>query len=194
MKRREFVEKLGIGSAGIAAAAALAGTRVNAAPAKQHEHGGPEVDGPLAQATVSFGQWSADFSPALDRLATVFPATTNRLANNHHLIPYVATIKAGGAVNFLFSGTHNLQIFAPGTTVDSINTDLRTATDTPFGGFINDPTNRIYRGLDPRPLPQDRLEAVTFAEKGTYLVICGVVAHFVVVAPATPMHGFVKVV
>lgn len=49
--------------------------------------------------------------------------------------------------------------------------------------LINDPTNRVYRGLDPsifRPLGQiqDRIEVVHFNDPGTYLVICGVLPHF----------------
>ena len=193
MKRREFVEKLGIGSAGIAAAAALAGTRVNAAAAKQHDHG-TETDGPLAQATVSFGQWKMP----LDRFSVNPPPS----ANNHHLIPYVATIKAGGAVNFLFSGLHNLLIYGEATTMDDLvallpprgNTDPFpniVSPNLPFGGFLDFPTDRVYRGLNPQAagLGADRVEAVTFAEKGTYLAVCGVVAH-----TRDRMHGFVKVI
>jgi plastocyanin len=181
MKRREFVEKLGLGSAAAATAAAL-GSRVSAAPEKQHDH--TQVDGPLAQATVAFGQWRTDLSPALDR----FPNNSPRTANNHKLIPYVATIKAGGAVNFLISGTHQVLVYGSGTTLDSITRTVIEASAT-FPGFVDDSTNRLYRGLDPRPLPQDRLENVTFADKGTFLVVCGLVPHF-----DEGMHGFVKVV
>jgi hypothetical protein len=141
MKRREFVEKIGMGSAGLAAAAAL-GTGVSASPDKQrghHDH--TQVDGPLASATISFGQWQTD--PPFDR----FPAINETLI-----------IEA-------------------------------TPGPPPFPGFIDDPNNRIYRGNDPRLLPQDRVEVITFAEKGTYLVVCAVVPHF-----ADRMHGFVKVV
>jgi len=187
MKRREFVEKLGIGSAGIAAAAALAGTRVSAAAAKQHDHGA-ETDGPLAQATVSFGQWKLP----LNRFTAAPPPT----ANNHHLIPFVATIKAGGAVNFLISGLHNVLVYGEGTTLEELQAAVAAdpaGTINPvapgFGGFVDIPTNRLYRGLDPRTQTPDRAEAVTFAEKGTYLVVCGVLAHF-----NQGMHGFVKVV
>jgi len=184
MKRREFVEKLGLGSAGVATAAVLA-SRVGAAPEEQHDH--TQVDGPLSQATVSFGQWRTDLTPALDR----YPSNSPRTANSHKLIPYTATIKAGGAVNFLISGTHQIVIYGPGTTLDSITRNIidAVAGPPPFPGFIDDPVNRIYRGPDPRPLPQDRVENVTFASKGTYLVICSLVPHF-----DEGMHGFVKVV
>ena len=183
MKRREFVEKLGIGSASLAAAGAL-GSVVSAAPGDQaHDHS--TLDGPLASANVSFGSWRTD--PALDR----FPNNSPRTANNHKLLPYTTTIKAGGSVAFNISGTHLLLIYAPGTTLASIDGSLiefATPGPPPFPGFINDPNNRIYRGLDPRPLPQDRVEVVTFASPGTHLVVCGLVPHFV-----EGMHGFVKV-
>jgi hypothetical protein len=61
------------------------------------------------------------------------------------------------------------------------------------GGIIDDANNRIYRGWDPNPIPnnfqRDRVEAVHFAEPGRYLVICGVVNHFV----NDRMYGFVRV-
>ena len=55
--------------------------------------------------------------------------------------------------------------------------------------MINDPDRRIYRGLDPRLVPQDRVEVVHFANPGTYLVICGVLPHF-----NDDMFGFVRVI
>lgn len=187
MKRREFVEKLGIGSAGVAAAAAI-GSVVSATPTArgaQHDHN-LRVDGPLASAVVSFGQWLTD--PPLDR----FPNNSPRTANQHKLIPYTATIKAGGSVTFQISGTHLLLVYGPGTTLDSIDKTLvefATPGPPPFPGFINDPENRVYRGLDPRLQPQDRSETITIAHPGTYLVVCGLVPHFL-----EGMHGFVKVV
>jgi plastocyanin len=189
MKRREFVEKLGIGSATLAAAGAL-GSVVSSASGSQHDHS--TLDGPLASATVAFGSWVTE--PALDR----FPNNSPRTANNHKVLPYNTTIKAGGSVTFNISGTHQVLVYAPGTTLESITRTIVEAvppptppatTPPPFPGFINDPVNRIYRGLDPRPLPQDRQETVTFAEKGTHLVVCGLVPHF-----DEGMHGFVKVV
>ena len=184
MKRREFVGKLGLGSAGVATAAVL-GSRLSAAPEQQHDH--TAVDGPLAQATVSFGQWRTDLTPALDR----YPSNSPRTANNHKLIPYTATVKAGGAVNFVISGTHQVLVYGPGTTLDTITLNVvdAVAGPPPFPGFIDDPVNRVYRGLDPRPLPQDRTESVTFATKGTYFVVCGLTPHF-----DEGMAGFVKVV
>lgn len=183
MKRREFVERLGLGSMSVAAAGALGSVVHSASAAQAHDHS--PLDGPLANAVVSFGQWRT--SPALDR----FPNNSPRTANHHRHLPYTATIKAGGGVTFQINGVHLLLIYAPGTTLESITRNVVEATPgpPPFPGFVDDPNNRIYRGLDPRPLPQDRQETVTFADTGIYLVVCGLVPHF-----DEGMHGWVKVV
>jgi len=183
MKRREFVERLGLGTMSVAAAGALVSVVHDASAAQAHDHS--PLDGPLASAVVSFGQWRT--SPALDR----FPNNSPRTANQHRHLPYTATIKAGGSVTFQINGVHLLLIYAPGTTLESITRNVVEATPgpPPFPGFVDDPNNRIYRGLDPRPLPQDRQETVTFADTGTYLVVCGLVPHF-----DEGMHGWVKVV
>ena len=190
MKRREFVGKIGVGSAGLVAATAI-GIKGSAAVTAQHKHDSTQVDGPLATATVSFGAWLTNATPAVDRFAT--PGNT-RTQNYHKVVPYDVTIKAGGTVNFLISGLHLLLIYAPGTTVESIDETLIEFAVPPvpgpfFPGFINDPVNRVYRGLDPRPAPLDRVEAVTFAEPGRYLVVCGILTHFL-----DNMVGYVTVI
>jgi len=183
MKRREFFGRLGVGSAGVVAGSAL-GSRLTAA-AEQHDH--EQVGGPLAQATVSFGQWMTPFSR--------FPSVNDRTRNQHLLIPYVATIKAGGSVNFIIAGFHQVLVYAPGTELGDVNGGLlASTTGTPppgvvFPPLVNDPNNRVYRGLDPSLFPQDRVESITLADKGTYLVVCGVLPHF-----NERMHGFVNVV
>jgi hypothetical protein len=182
MKRREFVEKLGIGSAGL-----VAGTALGAAPADAGQHDHEQVTGPLASATVSFGQWHTP----LDRFPNA--GNTPPSTNQHLLIPYVATVKAGGSVNFVISGLHLVAIYEPGVTM----ADLQAAIDAglvleptlPFGGFLNQPAGLVYRGLDPRPLTRDRVEVVSLAQPGTYLAVCGVVAHF-----RDNMHGWIKVI
>jgi plastocyanin len=184
MKRREFVEKVGVGSAGIVAAATLGfGSKRTAA---QHVHDSTQVDGPLANASVSFGQWLTE--PPIDRFAT---GGNTRTQNQHKVIPYNVTIKAGGSVSFIISGLHLLLVYGPGTTMESIDSSLvEFAVPNVFPGFINDPTNRIYRGLDPRaPAPLDRVEVVTFAEPGRYLVVCGILSHF-----QANMSGWVNVI
>ena len=122
MKRREFVEKLGIGSATLAAAGAL-GSVVSSASGSQHDHS--TLDGPLASATVAFGSWVTE--PALDR----FPNNSPRTANNHKVLPYNTTIKAGGSVTFNISGTHQVLVYAPGTTLESITRTIVEAVPTP---------------------------------------------------------------
>jgi plastocyanin len=114
--------------------------------------------------------------------------------NAHVVIPQIAKIKAGGTVNFIISGLHQVIVYDDGTQPS----DISLANQ--IGGFpgppklpplIDDPNRRIYRGLDPRPLfPNvlDRVEVVQFENPGTYLVICGVVPHF-----QAGMYGFVKV-
>lgn len=141
------------------------------------------VEGPLANATVSFGNWRTD--PPLDR----FPNVNDRTRNGHHLIPHESTIKAGGTVNFVIAGFHHVLVYGPGTQPTDINTALVMPVTAPPGPpLINDPTNRVYRGLDPSLFPQDRVEVVELANPGTYLVMCGVLPHF-----NDGMYGFVKV-
>ena len=78
-------------------------------------------------------------------------------------------------------------IYDDGTQPVNINTNL--VVPPPPVAIIDDPTNRIFRGLDPRLQSQDRVESVTFNKPGTYLVICAVLPHFV----NDRMFGFVKV-
>jgi plastocyanin len=131
-------------------------------------------EGPLSNATVSFGAWMT--TPPFDR----FPNTSSAAANHHELIPREVKIKAGGTVNFIIAGLHQVVVYDDGTKPGDINTALTTpTTGTPAGTpLINDPNRRIYRGPDPSLLPRDRVEVVHFANPGTYLVICGVLTHF----------------
>lgn len=141
------------------------------------------ADGAKVQATVSFGQWQTD--PPLDR----FFVPNDRTRNDHFVIPQQVKIKAGGAVNFIISGFHAPTIYDAGTQPDDINPDLQLAIPPVAVPLINDPTNRIFRGVDPRTVSQDRVESVSFHKPGTYLVICAVHPHFV----NDKMFGFVKV-
>src|SRR5918995_4271253 len=153
MKRREFV-----------ASVLASGVAVPALASQGHDHG--SISGPLANVVVSFGAWKTD--PALDRFPNVEPPPPT---NAHLLFPFEAKIKAGGAVSFVISVLHNVQIFAPGTQPTDINIALTTPMTAPPGlPIINDPTNRVYRGPDPSLLPLDRVETVHFAKPGRYLV------------------------
>jgi hypothetical protein len=168
MKRREFVTS--VLATGLAAPAIAS---------QGHRH--KPLEGPLANATVSFGAW-----PPSDRFTV---PNAPAAPNVHLLLPYEATVKAGGSVNFIVAGFHHILVYAPGTKPEQIAAGMVVPGSTP-PGLIDDPNNRVYRGLDPRPLPQDRVEVVHFPEPGRYLVICGVVPHFVI----DNMHGYVRVV
>jgi hypothetical protein len=191
MKRRQFVEQLGIGSAVLAAAAGVA-------EAAQGEHEGhATLVGPLASATVSFGAWPVGTVEA-PRDRTLLPLAPAG-PNTHSLLPQVAIIKEGGSVNFILAGFHQVVIYAPGKKP----ADVDQSVLIPIGGpasLIDDPAGRVYRGLDPRllsPAPpaapnllsQDRSEVVSFSKRGLYLVICAVNLHF-----NEGMFGWVRVI
>jgi hypothetical protein len=178
-------------------ASMLAGTVAAPAWAAQGHQHGPALTGPLANATVSFGFWQSD--PPFNR----FPTNNDRFRNGHQLLPHEVRIKAGGTVNFIIGGFHQVIVYAPGTEPGQIDTNLVTQVTNPPGPpLIDDPANRVYRGIDPSTLPllrgpmdapptnlQDRVEVVHFASPGRYLVICGVQPHFAV----DGMFGFVTV-
>jgi len=63
--RRELIKTAATG--GMAAGFGVAMSRRTAAQGGQHDHLLPPVTGPLASATVSFGQWPADATNPLDR-------------------------------------------------------------------------------------------------------------------------------
>jgi plastocyanin len=133
-------------------------------------------------ATVSFGEWMT--MPPTDRFPNVSPPP----ANHHELIPRQVKIKAGGTVNFNIAGFHQVIVYAEGIQPGDID---KTLTVPPTNGgppLINDPVQRVYRGLDPSLQPQDRVEVIHFPNPGTYLVICGVLPHF-----NQGMYGFVTV-
>jgi len=185
MKRREFVQRIGIGSAGLVSGAVIAnGVATGAREGQEDHHDHRPVTGPLANATVSFGQWKS--SPALDRYVT--PGAPP--SNSHLVIPYVTTIKAGGAVNFAISGLHQIAVYGPGKSADDVNTSLLRLTTGTIAGvpLINDPVKRIFAGLDPGAQPVDRVEVVHFADRGVHLVICAVLPHF-----EDKMWGYVRV-
>jgi len=216
MKRREFFKRAGISSAALVSLPAFvapqpgpAGDSTKEQSEREHEHGHDgnhdDLTGPLASATVSFGQWNTD--PPLDR----FPNNSPRAANQHQLIPGEVTIKAGGSVNFVISGFHHVLVYGRGTKPADIsltNTILPTVQlgPTPGPPLINDPVNRVYRGLDPSVFPllpgstppqplQDRVEVVRFSNPGRYLVLCGVLPHFYDAASGDfIMFGHVRVI
>ena len=181
MKRLSFVALfiLAIFAVGISTYFVFAqGKHVHSQEIRANEDGG----GPLDSATVTFGGWMM----TLDR----FPNQNPIAANHHALTPKTVKIKAGGTVNFVIGGFHNVIVYDDGTQPADINVALTVPPTNGGPPLINDPNRRIYRGLDPSLHPQDRVESVVFDRPGTYLVICAVRPHFVNDA----MYGFVKVV
>ena len=201
MKRREFVERAGVGAAALVGLTTPAHASASAEAGAQHNHGA--ISGPLATATVSFGAWRS----GINRRPNLGAAAG--LPNNvHALIPNEVMIKAGGTVNFIIAGFHLVVVYDDGTQPSDINTAITvTPTNAPAPPLIDDATNRIYRGINPtvlpflqgppqqgpigppaQPLLQDRVEVVHFPNPGRYLVICGVLPHF-----NDGMVGYVKV-
>jgi hypothetical protein len=87
----------------------------------QRERDHRPVNGPLANTTVSFGQWRTD--PPLDRYP--YPQPLGPPPGNVHLvIPHEATIKVGGTVSFIIGGVHQIIVYAPGTRPEDVNTAL----------------------------------------------------------------------
>lgn len=187
MKRRDFVSRLGLGSA-VLMTPALGGASAprrpengTAAAEPEHDHGHAQeaLDGPLANAVVNFGQWKTD--PPLDRYPNL-PLPPPR--NNHGVLPSTVRIKAGGSVSFIISGLHQIVVYGPGVRPEDIDVTVPTGaatTGVPLGvPLVNDANNRVYRGPDPSLLGSlDRVESVHFPDTGRYLVICGVLPHFV---------------
>src|SRR5688572_2896600 len=146
MKRSSFV--------GICVAIALAGTQLADSVSAQSD-GNSRMS-----VTVSFGVG----------LNTAQPGN----AANHHVLPRVIEVKAGGVVNFVVAGFHQIFVYEPGKGVDDV--------EGPVAGsfFINDLEGLYYQGLAPAPPTTNpsnainRVESVGFFEPGVYLVICNV--------------------
>jgi hypothetical protein len=172
--------------AGSVATPVLAATQNAQSDHRGHDdHDDGAVEGPLSSATVSFGAWSTE--PPLDR----FPNLNINNRNVHKLFPFEARIKAGGSVNFVIAGFHHILIYAPGTKFEEINGTLTAPIPGAPDGFpavVNDPVNRVYRGLSPFGLPQDRVETVQLVKPGRYLAVCGFVPHF-----NDRMFGYIRV-
>ena len=203
--RRNLLKFAAGGGLGASLGWALAGKETAPVVAAQGQGGAHDhapLSGPLATAVVSFGQWPTD--PPLDRHPNAAPL--NR--NGHLIVPNEVTIKAGGTVNFIVAGAHQIAVYDDGVQPIQINTGALvppTAGGPPV--LIDDPSGRLYRGLDPSVLPllsfppppapppaspqfmTDRVEVVHFPRPGTFLVICTIVFHFV----NDRMYGWVRV-
>ena len=129
-------------------------------------------------------------------LIDLVPNPDDRTRNHHQLTPNVAKVEEGGTVNFIIGGFHNVIIYDHGTQPKDIDRTLLILSppDT-FPPLMNDPNHRMYRGLDPRSVSQDRVETVQFEKRGLYLVICGVLPHFYnSTTEEFEMFGYVRVV
>lgn len=147
-----------------------------------HDSRGRGNDAPVS-VTVSFGVG----------LNTAAPGN----AVNHHILPRIIEVKAGGVVNFAVAGFHQIFVYNPGKGVDDV------VIADPAALFINDLNGLYYTGLVPAPPGPDgaaetttnpsnainRLESVAFFNPGVYLVICNVRPHF-----QDGMWAFVRVV
>ena len=166
------------------------------------------IDGPKANATVSFGQWETD--PPLDRL---LGDPAGGVGNNHEMHPQIATIKAGGSVNFVISGGHVVTVYDDGTQPEDIGSAIEPDCAFPLpasgittpcspinaagapvaGGILSDSNGRIYRGAFLNLVRRDGVEVVQFSKPGTYLVICARKNHFTPPTGGFEMFGFVRV-
>lgn len=108
---------------------------------------------------------------------------------NHHILPREIALRKNGVVTFMVAGFHQIIVFEPGVVLGQIA--VPTA-----GLFVFDPAPPtslpvLYRGFRPAGGPppgiaatsdpsnaQNRIESVSFPEKGDYLVICNVRLHF----------------
>jgi len=193
--RRDLLKVAGAGTvaAGLGAITKAETTKSKTAG---HKHDHKPLSGPLASATVSFGQWSTEIP--FDRMAIevadppappMLPPTGGEndfTRNVHTLLPNEVTIKAGGSVNFIIAGFHQVLIYENVSGPSDINSAI---LDPGFPPLVADHADRIYRGIDPRlnVAQQDRVEVVNFSKPGRYLAICGVLPHF------AEMFGWVRV-
>ena len=165
MKRRDFFEKAGLGSALLVLPTieAASGTRTaqqsgrsQGREEEEHKHDRhDDMNGPLASATVSFGQW--DLTQPLDR----FPNNSPRQVNNHQLIPKEVVIKAGGSVNFVISGFHHILVYGNGTKPSDINVTMLIHA-------VAGASAAAHRRSDEPYLPRPRPERAACAASRTY--------------------------
>jgi plastocyanin len=106
---------------------------------------------------------------------------------NHHVLPRTIEVKAGGVVNFAVAGFHQIIVYNPGTQASDI-----VAPAFPPNLFMNfNLGTAYYVGINPRNANagtppaaatvfngDNRIESVSFATPGVYLVLCNVTPHF----------------
>jgi len=118
---------------------------------------------------------------------------------NHHVLPGIIKVKAGGVVNFVVSGLHQVYVYSAGAKREDVIIPS-------VGFFVNnpeviDPVRFYYQGIkrsggpspyppvsNPRSNAENRVEPVLFKEPGTYLVICNISPQL-----RDGMYAYVKV-
>ena len=184
MQRRDFVTSVLVG--GLVTQATGDGQAAGNDQQGQHgAHHHGKRDAKSTNYTVSFGHWlptptdmPTQTESPIDRFA---PADPNpRFLNGHNILPNDFRIRVGDTVTFAISGFHLVLIYRRTRPQQIDRTNLLISPPMTFPPLINDPENRLYRGLDPRTMPanQDRIEVVGFNTRGRHLVICGVLPHF----------------
>jgi len=94
---------------GSAALISAGGSVAAAKRGDEHDHGA--LSGLLSSATVSFGGWPVGGAAPLDR--TLLP-TAPAAPNLHALVPQTVVIRAGGTVNYIVAGFHQILVFGGG--------------------------------------------------------------------------------
>ncbi|HET9567900.1 MAG TPA: hypothetical protein VFP16_05995 [Vicinamibacterales bacterium] len=121
---------------------------------------------------------------------------------NHHVLPTTIEIKAGGVVNFAVAGFHQIVVYQPGTDAGDIVPPVFSPGPPPVNLFMNyNLGTAYYVGINPRNANaatpaapatvfngDNRIESVSFANPGVYLVVCNITPHF-----TDGMYAYVKV-
>lgn len=125
---------------------------------------------------------------------------------NHHVLPKLIRVQAGDVVNFVVSGLHVIRVYDRGVKLSDVKAQIPDECEVnpappaefPANCFTDGPVPVIpqlgldvfYEGLNsigpPPPVPpfapvslaQNRVEGISFANPGRYLVICAVLEHF----------------
>ena len=120
---------------------------------------------------------------------------------NHHVLPNMIEIKAGGVVNFALAGFHQIVVYQPGIEASDIVPPVFVPPTTNL--FMNyNLGSAYYVGINPRNANQEqpaapatvdtgdnRMEPVLFSAPGVYLVVCNITPHFA----RDGMYAYVKV-
>ena len=116
---------------------------------------------------------------------------------NHHVLPKTIEIKAGGVVNFAVAGFHQIVVYRPGIDARDIvppafppNLFMNISLGTAYYVGINPNNANPTTPAAPAGIDNglNRLESVSFAEPGVYLVVCNVTPHFL-----DGMYAYVRV-